>query len=74
MNQTTNLLHLMTVSQSIQYIQVVHIDGIDDTTDDDSEWFIHLVTNKVNVKYKIDSGAQVSIILKHLFSKMSPRP
>ena len=44
----------------------------DDTST--SQWSVRLETNNESIKYKIDTGAQVNVLPKHLFKKLSPPP
>ena len=51
--------------------QSIKIDAIKDDTST-SHWSIRLETNNESIKYKIDTGAQVNVLPRHLFKKLSP--
>ena len=42
--------------------------------DSDEEWKVHLNTNGTNIRYKIDSGAQVNILPLHAYHKLYKKP
>ena len=54
--------------------QSIKIDAIEDHDTSTSHWSIRLETNNESIKYKIDTGAQVNVLLRHLFKKLSSSP
>ena len=53
--------------------QSIKIDAIEDDTST-SHWSVRLETNNESIKYKIGTGAQVNVLPRHLFKKLSPPP
>ena len=44
------------------------------TTDGVSQWTANLPTNGKYLEFKLDTGADVNVLPKHLFDKLHPRP
>ena len=54
--------------------QSIKIDAIVDDDTSMSHWSVRLETNNESVKYRIDTGAQVNVLPRHLFKTLSPSP
>ena len=60
--------------QDTRYVNTFFIGSLDDANDDVPPWRIDLRINDLDVNFKIDTGADVSVITESQWKKMRPRP